>query len=120
MTGIVDEVGQALLHVRVKSGVDASETPLEVWIDTGFTGDLVVPQAQINALGLQVGSAIKATLADGSMVQLDAYECLVEWFGTWKRIEVIANQGRFPLLGVGLLKNRELNIDYKAKSLNLT
>jgi clan AA aspartic protease len=89
---------------------------LDVWIDTGFTGELVLPQAQVTALALPLGPAVTAALADGSQTQMDTYLCLVEWFGEWKTIEVIANQGRFPLLGVGLLLDHELHIDYRAKT----
>ena len=93
MTGIVDNSGRALLRLRIKHPVDATEIELDVWIDTGFTGELVLPQPHVTALALPLGPAVKAALADGSEIQLDTYTCLFDWFGEWKRIEVIANQG---------------------------
>ena len=45
--------------------------------------------------------------------------CIVEWFGMWKQIEVIASQGTFPLLGVGLLAGHHLEIDYKVLPLTI-
>ncbi len=119
MTGVVDEQGRALLRVRMKVVAAERASELDVWIDTGFTGDLVLPAARIAALGLLKGITVEAILADGSLTQLDTYACLIEWFGEWKSVEVVANQGRFPLLGVGLLLDHDLHIDYRAKTINV-
>lgn len=119
MTGTVDNAGRALLQIHLKSSADGMEAELEAWIDTGFTGELVLPRDRVASLGLPLGAAVKAVLADGSKVQLDAYTCLLNWFGEWKRIEVVVNQGQFPLLGVGLLMDRELRIDYRTKTVHV-
>ena len=119
MTGVVDGAGRALLRVRLRHPTSNVETDLDAWIDTGFTGELGVPQGQINALGLALGPAIRAKLADGSEVELETYLCMLEWFGVWKQIEIISNTGPYPLLGVGLLLGHELRIDYRAQTLSL-
>jgi predicted aspartyl protease len=87
---------------------------VDAWVDTGFTGDLVAPSAQIALLGLPLGPGVPARLANGSEVELDSYLCLLEWFGSWRQIEVDSSTARFPLLGVGLLLGHELRIDYTA------
>lgn len=120
MTGSVDNSGRALLRIRVRHPVSAVEAELDGWIDTGFTGELVLPREQVVRLGLPLGPAVRAGLADGSEVELDTYTCILEWFGEWRRIEVVANQGQFPLIGVGLLLDRELRIDYRGKMVTLT
>ncbi len=119
MTGTVDSSGRALLRVRLQHPQSAAVVEMDVWIDTGFTGDLVIPQQQIAALGLPLGPAVKAILADGSQIDLDTYHCLVDWFGAWQGIEAVANQGQFPLLGIGLLLGRELQVNYQTKVVNL-
>lgn len=116
MTGTVDSGGHALLPVRVRHPITSAETGLDAWVDTGFTGDLVIPQAQVDALGLPAGLAVRAILADGSEVLLNSYECHLEWFGAWRVVEVVVNAGQFPLLGVGLLKGRQLQIDYRTNA----
>lgn len=88
---------------------------MEAWIDTGFTGELVVPKEMVDSLGLPFGPLVTARLADGTDVQLDTYTCLLVWLGKWQRIEVVANQGQHPLLGVGLLLDHDLRIDYKTR-----
>lgn len=43
---------------------------------------------------------------------LEAYACELDWFGSRRAVEVIANDGEFPLLGIGLLIGHRLTIDY--------
>jgi clan AA aspartic protease len=90
---------------------------IEAWIDTGFTGELVLPQDQIAALGLSRSAVVTAELGDGSHTVLEVYSCLIEWFGRVQQLEVIANTGTSPLLGVGLLQGRTLTIDYASCTL---
>lgn len=65
MNGFVDEQGRALLTIPIRTAPTATPSPLEVWIDTGFTGDLVMPRQQIEALQLKRGLMVRAVLADG-------------------------------------------------------
>lgn len=55
-----------------------------------------------------------AGLADGTEVVLDTYGCTIQWFGEQRPVEVVANDGQFPLLGVGLMRDRRLEIDYRS------
>ena len=116
MTGSVDDAGRALVRIRLKHPTVATEVELDAWIDTGFTGELVLRQQAVVSLGLPVGPSVMARLADGSDIQLDTHTCLLNWFDEWRRIEVVANQGQFPLLGVGLLLDRDLRINYRTKT----
>lgn len=117
MTGSVDGSGRAFVRIRLKNPTNATEVELDAWIDTGFTGELVLPQPIVTSFGLPLGPFVMARLADGSDIQLDTYTCHLEWFDEWKRIEVVANQGQYPLLGVGLLLDHDLHIDYRSKSI---
>lgn len=119
MKGIVDNGGRALLTLQVWSRVGSENSEVAVWIDTGFTGDLVIPQASIEVLGLQQSGSVDAVLADGSQIELRTYSCVIEWFGNKRNLEVIANDGECPLLGVGLLLGLELRVDYRNLKLTL-
>lgn len=113
MNGHVDDSRRALLELRV-GGSRASQTAtITVWIDTAFDGFLVLSKSLIDALGLQQEAAAEAILADGSRVTLESYVCYVDWFGEQVAAQVIANEGRLPLLGTELLANRRLIIDYE-------
>ena len=119
MKGVVDNGGRSLLRVMVRRTIESSGTPLDAWIDTGFTGDLVLPQQVIDQLQVSKSGSIDAVLADGSQIELNTYTCLIEWFGSLKTLEVIANDGEFPLLGVGMLIGLELRIDFLNQTINL-
>jgi len=119
MTGNVDGSGRALVRIRLKNPTAATEVELDAWIDTGFTGELVLPQQSVVSLGLPLDPSVMARLATGTDIQLDTYTCLLEWFNEWRRIEVVANQGQYPLLGVGLLLDHDLHIDYRAKAITV-
>lgn len=119
MNGQVDRSGRALLPIEVRNLSTGQPARWDAWIDTGFTGDLVVPRTMLLALGLQPTSTATGILADGSQVVLDRYSCLIDWFGQLRSVEVIANDGAVPLLGVGLLLRHSLTIDYLAATVNL-
>ena len=88
-------------------------------VDTGFTGDLVLPRSIIESLGLEPSGAIDGVLADGTQTILETFHCEIEWFGRARSLEVIANSGEMSLLGVGLLLAKELKIDYTNLTVSL-
>lgn len=114
MNGHVDSHGRALLTITVRPSDIAATREIEVWIDTGFNGDLVLSQQQIDELALPQSGTVKAILADGSEIALKRYVCLIDWFGEERELEVVANAGEYPLLGVGLLAGHDLHISYRS------
>jgi clan AA aspartic protease len=117
--GQVDEGNRALLEIRVGNRLNGEYTPVTAWIDTAFDGHLVFPLKLIRDLPLDELGETEAVLADGSKVILDTYLCYVEWFGKRMPLQVVANEGRFPRLGAGLLERHVLHVDYLSKSLTL-
>jgi clan AA aspartic protease len=116
VTGKVDSDGRALVLLRVRRSAGSRPTEVTAWIDTAFTGDLVVPRAVISRLGLEKSAAVPAILADGTQIVLESYSCLLDWFGVERVVEVVENDGQFPLLGIGLLRNRRLEVDYRSST----
>ena len=92
---------------------------LNVWVDTGSTDDLALPQVLIDELQLPKSGSVDAILTDGSQIELNTYTCVIKWFGVERQLEVIANDGDYPLLGVGLLLGKELRVDYRNLKLSL-
>lgn len=119
MIGEVDDALRALMRILISGERDAGKESLTVWVDTAFNGTLVIPRQEITRLRLRKATTTEATLADGSIVELETYSCYLDWFGTIRRTQAIANDGMFPLLGTMLLAGRFLAIDYKAKTLKL-
>ena len=119
MIGTVDASSRALLEVHVASRRNGDYKPVTAWIDTAFNGHLVFPLVLIRELALDGLVETEAVLADGSSVVLDTFVCYVEWFGSRVPLAVVANEGRFPLLGTGLLEQRVLHVNYVNKTLSL-
>jgi clan AA aspartic protease len=119
MKGSVDENGRALVVVRIRPSASAQAEEIQAWIDTGFTGELVLPQQQIDRRDLPPLGVVGAILADGSKVSLKTYGCLINWFEEDRYLEVVANDGEFPLLGVGLLMGHVLRVDYRTREITI-
>lgn len=113
MIGRVDEEGRALVTIRMGITENALVHEVDVWVDTGFNGDLVLPNMYIDSLNLPHVGTAKAVLADGSEVSLKVHVCLIEWHGEIRELNVVANDGNNPLLGVGLLIGRDLRVSYR-------
>ena len=80
MKGIVDDSGRAILPILILCDKHPSGVQVDVWIDTGFTGDLVLPESVIEDLELEISGSIDGLLADGSQVELSTYHCQLSWF----------------------------------------
>lgn len=119
MNGRVDEFRRALLPISLRATAGDNPTTVEAWIDTGFTGDLVLPQTLVTRLRLPIVSQVDVGLADGSDSILNSFAAFVDWFGERRQIEVIANNGKFPLLGAGLLAGHRLVIDYNTLAIEI-
>ena len=119
MIGYVDEAGRALLTVPIANAKEAPYIDVRVWMDTAFDGHLVLPYELIKELKLESLAQTDAILADGSRVILETYFCYVEWFGVQVPLHVIANEGRFPLIGTEMRLNHVLHIDDLNRSLTL-
>ena len=120
MNGFVDDKLRALIAVPISATADGERHDLIVWIDTAFNGAIVMPRTQIAALSLVKESSAEAILADGSTVELETFACFVDWFGKLYGTQIIANEGDYALLGTMLLEGRRLEIDYRAKLVELT
>ena len=81
MNGEVDVSGRALIVLSIRPSHGADAVSLQAWVDTAFTGELVIPQATMTRLGLPQSAAVMAGLADGTQVVLDTFSCVIDWFG---------------------------------------
>jgi clan AA aspartic protease len=117
--GNVDSDGRALVRLQVRRDADSPPMDVTAWVDTAFTGELVMPRATVRRLALLKSATVPAILADGTQVTLESYSCVLEWFGKRTKVEVVENDGQFPLLGIGLLRSRRLEVNYRASSVTL-
>jgi len=118
--GFVDDKLRALVHVPVSASSDGQRADIVVWIDTAFNGGLVIPRKQIDELGLMKESSAEAILADGHLVELETFACFFDWFGSSYETQIVANDSEYALLGTMLLDGHRLDIDYEAKTVEIT
>jgi clan AA aspartic protease len=119
MNGTVDAQNRALLEIGIRNSPGGAPENVVTWIDTAFDGHLVFSRSMIERLQLESLVETEAILADGQKVVLENLLCHVEWFGTLRPLQVIANEGKLPLLGTELLTGRVLHIDYAQRQLTL-
>jgi clan AA aspartic protease len=119
-TGQVDDGLRALIRVPLRAAPTAPLQEITAWVDTAFNGGLTIPRGMLPGLGLAQKSSVEAVLADGQSVELETYICYLDWFGSTYRLQVIASDGPYPLLGTLLLSGRKLTIEYAAKTVELT
>lgn len=109
LTGIVSVGLQPKVDLEVL-GPSGGSHFVELVIDTGFDGELILPSTLIGALGLAFAGTYYANLADGRRTVLNYHEAIVVWHGRHRRVEVL-DSGGVALLGMGLLQGSRLFLD---------
>ena len=83
--------------------------PVEVVVDTGFSGELALPSDLVQSLGLHYIDDIPVFLADQQQRSVRAYEGVVSWHGR-HREAVVLEMGSEPLLGMALMLESILTV----------
>lgn len=95
----------------VVSVLDAAgvEAPLEMAIDTGFTGFMTLRPTAIRAMGLERGQDRKMMLADGQVIDTPTWLATAIWHGKPTKIDVLELDAR-PVVGMSLLWGSDVAI----------
>ena len=98
--GEIDEYN----NVRIQSEIIGEYRSIEynAVFDSGFTGDLVLPQSMAVEIGLQYSGVAEVELADGSIDIYELYLCKVE-IGDIVQEAATLILGGEVLLGMGLM-----------------
>jgi clan AA aspartic protease len=107
--GSVNTNREAVIQIAVLSDSKRIKAVRSV-IDTGYTGDLMLPRAIVDELGLFLQAIQDATLGDGSLTTFEMYAGSVIWDGQVRRVEVNASETEC-LVGMGLLEEYKLEIE---------
>ncbi len=109
ISGRVNDNREAVIPVVVV-GDDGDEHEIDAIIDTGFSGDLTLPDELAEQLGLTWLGREPGILADGSSDLFDVYVGTVLWNGEPRVVEVAAANAQ-PLVGMNLLHRHSIRID---------
>lgn len=107
--GTVTADREAVIRVKVYSQ-GGQEQEFNAVIDTGFTGFLTLPSADIATLNLTFASRQQVILGDGNVHSVNVYAGVVEWDGQQRRIEVDAADTT-PLVGMALMYGYKLTLE---------
>jgi hypothetical protein len=67
MKGVVDDSGRAILPIKILCPKYPTGVQIDTWIDTGFTGDSVLPQIVIDDLQLEITGSIDGSSEPDNM-----------------------------------------------------
>ena len=107
--GRIGELNLAWMPIRIQ---DRGETwhELSIMLDTGFTGQLALPERYVRQLGLDMSLEARVTPATGQTIPVPAGRAVIIWQDRRRRVRVIQS-GTHPLLGMALLSNHRITID---------
>ena len=73
-------------------GNDGQIRSSEAYVDTGFSGDLTLPKAAIERLGLSPNDAANMQLGDGAYATFTTYQATILWRGVPREITVLESE----------------------------
>ena len=113
ITGFVNQTGIPFIPVRF------ADRDLLAVVDSGFNGDLELPET-LFGIGPQdyLGSA-ESFLAGGQQVEEDVYQVPLEFDGRSLHVETTFADTQTALVGTRLLREHHLEIDFPAKTVRL-
>ncbi len=109
--GRVSANREAIIQIAVL-GDSKQVKSVSTLVDTGYTGDLMLPRKIVNELELSLRGIQDAILGDGSLRMFEMYAGSVIWDGQVRRVEVNASETE-ALIGMGLLEEYKLEIEGK-------
>ena len=119
MEGYVDlSILAPVVAIKLVSG-NAEEVGVPAIIDTGYNGEVVLPEEKIQEMGLEFLGTIDTELANGEIVEMELFRGHVRWFGTVREVAIGASQSDDTLVGTLLLANCELAINFKVGSVRI-
>ena len=108
-SGRVDARRKPFVPITVLDNHSQPHT-IQFILDTGFTGQLVLPNRYMDRLGLSATEWIDARPATGEFVRVPYAEATVIWQGTQLRSEILQLDSE-PLLGMEFVWNHRITVD---------
>ena len=88
-------------------------------IDTGFNGDLELPQSLRHSLNERFVGRATSALAGGVMIEEDAYQVDIPFDGRTLRADATFVDSHEILIGTHLLRRHRLTIDFVAETVKV-
>lgn len=111
--GYVSDLFDPIVEIGLVAGGKA--TPVEAVVDTGSSGAICLSVWQFGNIELVGLWSEDVDLADGQVVTENLYGGMIVFDGVEREVEATLTDSRETLIGVELLKDRKLTIDYVAR-----
>ena len=107
-------------YVKIVIGWRQGVQELLVLVDTGFNGELKMPEKTMSELGLTVTHVTSVMLADGTGKNMPASLAFVSLEDAMQEVNVIISES-IPTIGVKLLKEfrYKLTVDFNSRTVFL-
>ncbi len=111
----VDDALEAVVTLSVQ-GENGAMEDVNFIIDSGYTGEMTLPQEIVSRLNLGAAeyddyeAAPTVMLADGAILMVEVYVTSVWWHDRLRSVEV-DSIGSTPLIGMGLIRGSNLSVD---------
>lgn len=89
------------------------EIELPAIVDTGYNGEVILPENKVQEMGLEFLGTIDSELANGVVVEIELYSGRILWFGHIQEVAIGTTQSDDTLLGTLLLADCKLEIDFR-------
>jgi clan AA aspartic protease len=100
--------------------LDMGPLSIEVLVDTGFAGSLIIPGNIADQLDLQFEGPEEFQSVTGEIFLADAFSMKMDWLGRSIRVPVATSQEvNLSLLGGHLLKGCCLTVDYGNRTVTI-
>jgi predicted aspartyl protease len=107
--GTVTPTREPVVRMKIR-GLTGQTADVDVVVDTGFDGQLVLPVAVLASVGVTWGTKGTATLAGGSTQRTNYYDLEMEWGTVWVKA-VAMTLGEETLLGMQMLDGKKLTVE---------
>jgi len=98
---------------------EGEEVDVPSMVDTGYNGDIILPESKINEMRLEYLGKSWGELADGDVSEMKLFKGRLKWFNADKEVLVGATRSDVALLGTLLLADCELNVNFKDNSVRI-
>ena len=89
---------------------NGNRRPVRFVLDSGFTGQLLLPESYMRRLGLTTDGYIDGRPATGQVIRIPTGRATVIWQGRPRSVQVLQLDSE-PLLGMEFLWNHRITID---------
>ena len=91
---------------------------VECVLDTGFSGELVLPRDVVDELQLTIFGQVPFEVVSGAQMSADFTEVKIRWLDEERIVDVIVSESDDALIGTALLDGTRLTIGYIANTVS--